>query len=125
MNAFFKGYINVGTSLSEFVKQYDNALQDKVEKEYEADFRSSSTIIPCRSNSTIERPFQVEYTHAKYMEVQAEFRGKCNCYCEGVTILGFTSRVLCVVVNQKKVCIVLISIAKTIMLCVLVCCLIS
>jgi hypothetical protein len=86
MNAFFDGYINVATSLCEFIKKYNNALQDKAEKEYEEDFRSLSTIIPCRSNSIIKRQFQVYNTHAKYMEVQAEFRRKCNSYCECVAI---------------------------------------
>lgn len=102
MNAFFDGYITASTSLSQFVRQYDNALQDKAEKEYEADFRSSSTIIPCGSNSTIERQFQVEYTHAKYMEIQVEFRGKCNCYFGGVTTSGFTSTYT--VLEERIVC---------------------
>lgn len=112
MNAFFDGYINARTSLSQFVKQYDNALQDKAEKEYEADFRSSTTIIPCGSSSTIERQFQVEYTHAKYMEIQVEFRGKCNCYFKGVTTLGFTSTytvleesIVCGKPNERKYCV--------------------
>jgi hypothetical protein len=112
MNAFFDGYINARTSLSEFVKQYNNALQDKAEKEYEADFRSSSTIIPCGSNSTIERQFQAEYTHDKYMEIQVEFRGKCNCYLEGVTTLEFTSTytvleesIVCGKPNETKYCV--------------------
>jgi len=46
-DAFFDGYINVATSLGEFVKQYNNALQDRAKKKYEEDFRSLSTIIPC------------------------------------------------------------------------------
>jgi len=37
------------------------------------------TIIPCGSTSSIEKQFQEEYTHAKFKEVQAEFRAKMNC----------------------------------------------
>ena len=79
IHAFFDGYINSTTSLHQFVKQYDNALRSKAEKEFEADFRSMDTTIPCGSNSPIEKQFGSEYTHAKFSEVQAEFRGKMNC----------------------------------------------
>ncbi|KAK7255914.1 hypothetical protein RIF29_29342 [Crotalaria pallida] len=79
IHAFFDGYINSTTSLRQFVKQYDNALRDKAEKEFDADFRSMDTIIPCGSSSPIEKQFQQEYTHAKFVEVQSEFRGKMNC----------------------------------------------
>ena len=88
MNAFFDRYINSSTNLQQFVQQYDNALQHKAELECEADFASLNTVIPCTSQSGIERQFQSEYTHAKFNEVQGEFRGKMNCalinaYIEG------------------------------------------
>ena len=79
IHAFFDGYVNSKTSLQQFVKQYDNALRSRAEREFEADFRSMNTTIPCGSNSLIEKQFQAEYTHAKFDEVQAEFRGKMNC----------------------------------------------
>ncbi|XP_057430023.1 protein FAR-RED IMPAIRED RESPONSE 1-like [Lotus japonicus] len=79
MNAFFDGYINSKTSLQQFVLQYSNALRDKAEKEYEADFQSSTTTIHCAITSVIERQFQQQYTNQKFKEVQAEFRGKMNC----------------------------------------------
>ena len=60
MNAFFDGYINSMTTLQQFVHQYDNALQHKAEKEYEADFASTSTVISCGSQSLFERQFQNE-----------------------------------------------------------------
>ncbi|KAG4912188.1 hypothetical protein JHK86_052621 [Glycine max] len=78
LNAFFDGYINTIMILQQFVKQYENALQDNVEKEYEVDFASMNTIIPCESKLLIERQFQVEYIHPKFHEVQAAFRGKIN-----------------------------------------------
>ncbi|XP_012575559.1 protein FAR1-RELATED SEQUENCE 5-like [Cicer arietinum] len=70
IHSFFDGYINSPTSLNQFVKQYDNALKSRVEKEFEADFNSIGTTISCGSNSSIEKQFQGEYTHAKFKEVQ-------------------------------------------------------
>ncbi|RYR51066.1 hypothetical protein Ahy_A06g026125 [Arachis hypogaea] len=35
--------------------------------------------IPCAIKSSIEAQFQDAYTHAKFREVQAQFRGKANC----------------------------------------------
>ena len=64
--------------------QYDNALRQKAEKEFEADFASSNTTVACGSQSLIERQFQLEYTHAKFAEVQNEFRGKINCFVKRV-----------------------------------------
>ncbi|XP_027343067.1 protein FAR-RED ELONGATED HYPOCOTYL 3-like [Abrus precatorius] len=78
VHAFFDEYLNSKTSLQQFVKQYDNALRSKVEKEVKPDFRTMNTIIQCGSNSLIERQFQAEYTNAKFAAVQAEFRGKMN-----------------------------------------------
>ncbi|XP_040994325.1 protein FAR1-RELATED SEQUENCE 1-like [Juglans microcarpa x Juglans regia] len=40
MNAFFDGYVHSGTTLKEFVDQFDNALKKKVEAETTADFQS-------------------------------------------------------------------------------------
>jgi zinc finger SWIM domain-containing protein 3 len=37
------------------------------------------TTIPCGSTSSIEKQFQGEYTHAKFKELQVEFRSKMNC----------------------------------------------
>jgi len=54
MNAFFDGYINPNRTLQQFVHHYDNALQQKAENEYEADFSSLNNVIPCGSNSSIE-----------------------------------------------------------------------
>lgn len=79
IHAFFDGYINSITSLNQFVKQYDNALRSRAEKEFEADFNSMGTTIPCGSNSSIEKQFQSEFTNAKFKEIQVEFRSKMNC----------------------------------------------
>ncbi|RYQ88308.1 hypothetical protein Ahy_B09g095574 isoform C [Arachis hypogaea] len=42
-------------------------------------FDNFHTVIPCATKSSIEAQFQDAYTHAKFREVQAQFRGKTNC----------------------------------------------
>ncbi|XP_050875006.1 protein FAR-RED IMPAIRED RESPONSE 1 [Lathyrus oleraceus] len=49
------------------------------EKEFEDDFNSMDTTIPCGSNSSIEKQFQSEFTNAKFKEIQVEFISKMNC----------------------------------------------
>ncbi|KAI5421367.1 hypothetical protein KIW84_044980 [Lathyrus oleraceus] len=68
-----------GIQKDQFVKQYDNALRSRAEKEFEVDFNSMGTTIPCGSNSSIEKQFQSEFTNAKFKEIQVEFRSKMNC----------------------------------------------
>ncbi|WVZ10998.1 hypothetical protein V8G54_015528 [Vigna mungo] len=80
MNAFFDGFINSSTTLQQFVVQYDNALKFKAQKEIEADFASINATVARGSQSPIERQFQLEYTHAKFEEVQNEFRSRMNCF---------------------------------------------
>ncbi|RYR25733.1 hypothetical protein Ahy_B02g059718 [Arachis hypogaea] len=51
--------------------------KEQVERESNAaDFH---TVIPCATKSSIEAQFQDVYTHQKFREVQAQFRGKANC----------------------------------------------
>ncbi|XP_042956418.1 protein FAR-RED IMPAIRED RESPONSE 1-like [Carya illinoinensis] len=82
MNAFFDSYVHSGTTLKEFVDQFDNALRKKVEVETIADFNSTNQTIPCLSHFNIEKQFQNLYTNAKFKEVQGELLGLmcCNCW---------------------------------------------
>ncbi|RYR04866.1 hypothetical protein Ahy_B06g084665 [Arachis hypogaea] len=67
MHSFFNKYITRNSSL----------IQEQAERESDAaDFH---TAIPCATKSSIEAQFQDAYTHAKFREVQAQFRGKANC----------------------------------------------
>ncbi|RYR26420.1 hypothetical protein Ahy_B02g060643 isoform M [Arachis hypogaea] len=66
-------------SLIQFVKQYDNCLGSREQAERESDAADFHTVIPCATKSCIEAQFQDAYTHAKFREVQAQFRGKANC----------------------------------------------
>ncbi|KAI4357526.1 hypothetical protein L6164_001469 [Bauhinia variegata] len=79
VNAFFNGYVNRKTTLKQFVDQYDNALLDKAEKEFEADFHSFSGSQSCATNSPFERQYQSAYTHAKFLEIRGEFTRKADC----------------------------------------------
>ncbi|KAG2670594.1 hypothetical protein I3760_14G093100 [Carya illinoinensis] len=75
MNAFFDGYVHSRTNLKEFVDQFDNASQKKIENEHGADFHSFNVIIPVVSISPLEKIFQNIYTNAKFREVQKEIIG--------------------------------------------------
>ncbi|RYR64602.1 hypothetical protein Ahy_A03g010678 [Arachis hypogaea] len=79
MHSFFNKYITRNSSLIQFVKQYDNCLGSREQAERESDAADFHTVIPCATKSYIEAQFQDAYTHAKFREVQAQFRGKANC----------------------------------------------
>ncbi|XP_022859604.1 protein FAR1-RELATED SEQUENCE 5-like [Olea europaea var. sylvestris] len=83
MNAFFDGYVHSKTSLKQFVEQYERALRSKVEKEFQAYFKSYSQMVPCATIFQMERQFQAVYTISKFKEVQDEFTGKV--YCNVIT----------------------------------------
>ncbi|RYR25239.1 hypothetical protein Ahy_B02g058904 [Arachis hypogaea] len=87
MHSFFNKFITRNSSLRQFVKQYDNCL---TKREFDAaDFH---TVIPCATKSAIEEQFQCVYTHEKFREVQAQFRGKLNCITRSMhSTLGFTT----------------------------------
>ena len=79
MNAFFNGYVHSKTSLKQFVEQYERALKSQVEKEFQADFRSFSQIVPCASRYEMEKQLQQVYTISKFRECQEEFIGMMYC----------------------------------------------
>lgn len=79
INAFFDGYVHLKTSLKQFVEQYERALRNKVEKEFQANFKSFSQMVPCATTYEMENQFQAVYTISKFKEVQAEFTGKVYC----------------------------------------------
>ncbi|KAG2674878.1 hypothetical protein I3843_13G139600 [Carya illinoinensis] len=81
MNAFFDGFVHAGTTLKEFVDQFDNALRKKVKVETTADFNSTNQTIPYSSAFCIEKQFQAVYTNAKFKEVQREVWGMILCNC--------------------------------------------
>ncbi|XP_022888418.1 protein FAR-RED IMPAIRED RESPONSE 1-like isoform X1 [Olea europaea var. sylvestris] len=84
MNAFFHGYVHPKTSLKQFVEQYERALRNKVEKEFQADFKSFLQMVPCATKYEMEKQFQSVYTISKFREVQDEFTGKI--YCDLISV---------------------------------------
>ncbi|XP_042939336.1 protein FAR1-RELATED SEQUENCE 4-like [Carya illinoinensis] len=81
MNAFFDGFVHSGTTLKEFVDQFDNTLRKKVELETTADFNSSNQTIPCSSAFSIEKQFQAVYMSVKFKEVQKKVWRMILCNC--------------------------------------------
>ncbi|XP_072066817.1 protein FAR-RED IMPAIRED RESPONSE 1-like [Arachis hypogaea] len=80
------------SSLRQFVKQYDNCLASREQAEREFDATDFYTVIPCATKLAIEAQFQHVYTHEKFKEVQAQFRGKVNCITRSMhSTLGFTT----------------------------------
>ncbi|XP_073154067.1 protein FAR-RED IMPAIRED RESPONSE 1-like [Henckelia pumila] len=82
INAFFDGYVHSKTSLKQFVEQYEQTLRSKVEKEFQADFKSFSQVVPCVTRFDMERQFQSAYTIVKFKEFQQELTGKMYCDIE-------------------------------------------
>ncbi|KAF5477038.1 hypothetical protein F2P56_003717 [Juglans regia] len=81
MNAFFDGFVHSGTTLKEFVDQFDNALRKKVENEIAADFHSFNCSIPCITHLPVKKQFQELYTNSKFKEVQSEVMGIIYSHC--------------------------------------------
>ncbi|RYR66836.1 hypothetical protein Ahy_A03g012928 [Arachis hypogaea] len=79
MHSFFNKFIIWNSSLIQFVKQCDNCLGSREQAERESDAADFHTVILCATKSSIEAQFQDVYTHQKFREVQAQFKGKANC----------------------------------------------
>ncbi|XP_052114429.1 protein FAR1-RELATED SEQUENCE 1-like [Arachis duranensis] len=91
MHSFFNKFITRNSSLRQFVKQYDNCLASREQADREFDAADFHTVIPCATKSIIEAHFQHVYTHEKFRELQAQFRGKVNCITRSMHFtLGFT-----------------------------------
>ncbi|GAU35526.1 hypothetical protein TSUD_155570 [Trifolium subterraneum] len=105
IHAFFDRYINSTTTLRQFVKQYDNSLRSRAEKEFQADFNSMDTTIPCGATSLIENQFQCVYTHAKFKDIQGQFLSKMkdlSCECSLFEFRGILCRhALCVFAHER------------------------
>ncbi|XP_057719982.1 protein FAR1-RELATED SEQUENCE 4-like [Arachis stenosperma] len=80
----FKGYLSVG------YVAWAGRHQKQAEREFDAaDFH---TVIPCATKSAIKAQFYHVYTHEKFKDVQAQFRGELNCITRSMhSTLGFTT----------------------------------
>ncbi|RYR25085.1 hypothetical protein Ahy_B02g058712 [Arachis hypogaea] len=91
MHAFLNKFIARTSLLIQFVKQYDNCLGSREQRERELDAANFHTVIPCATKSSIEAQFQYVYTLEKFRKVQAQFRGKVNCITISThSALGYT-----------------------------------
>ncbi|XP_016206953.1 protein FAR1-RELATED SEQUENCE 5-like [Arachis ipaensis] len=103
MHAFFDKFITRNSSQSQFVKQYDNCLASREQREREFDAADFHTVIPCATKSAIEVQFQHVYIHKKFREVQGQFRGKVNCITRSMhSTLGFTTYEVVEQVSNSK-----------------------
>ncbi|RYR66813.1 hypothetical protein Ahy_A03g012898 isoform C [Arachis hypogaea] len=92
MHTFFNKFITRNSSLIQFVMQYDNFLASREYREREFDAADFHIVILCATKLVIEAQFQHMYTHEKFKEVQAPFRGKVNCITRSMhSNLGFTT----------------------------------
>ncbi|XP_075515863.1 protein FAR1-RELATED SEQUENCE 5-like [Primulina tabacum] len=92
MNDFFDGYVHSKTSLKQFVEQYEQALRSKIEKEFQADFKSFSQMVPCVTRFDLERQFQNAFTIVKFKQIQQELTGKMYCDIESSDEGSFSTR---------------------------------
>ncbi|RYQ82104.1 hypothetical protein Ahy_B10g100692 [Arachis hypogaea] len=76
MHVFFNNFIMQNSSLIQFVKQYNNCLGSREQRERELDAANFHTVMPCATKSSIEAQFQQVYNHQKFREVQPHFKGK-------------------------------------------------
>jgi hypothetical protein len=79
MNAFFDSYLHSSTTLKVFVEQFENVMQNKVEKEILSDFECFKGKLECSSSSPMEKQFQEAYTHGIFKRVRIEFSGSQGC----------------------------------------------
>ncbi|RYR72424.1 hypothetical protein Ahy_A02g006638 [Arachis hypogaea] len=66
-------FITCNSSLIQFVKQYDNCLGSREQREREFDAADFHIVMLCATKSPIEAQFQHVYTHEKFRKVQAQF----------------------------------------------------
>ncbi|RYR14668.1 hypothetical protein Ahy_B04g071336 [Arachis hypogaea] len=69
---------SVQSFFNRFITRNSSLIQFGANKR-ESDIVDFHTVIPCATKSSIEAQFQHVYTHQKFREVQAQFRGKVNC----------------------------------------------
>lgn len=75
MNSYFDGYVNASTSLSQFFKLYEKALESRNEKEVKADFETMSTPPILKTPSPMEKQASVLYTRKIFSRFQEELVG--------------------------------------------------
>nr|XP_043614212.1 protein FAR1-RELATED SEQUENCE 5 [Erigeron canadensis] len=75
MNSYFDGYVNASTTLNQFVKLYEKALESRNEKEVKADYETMNTLPLLRTPSPMEKQASELYTRKIFMRFQEELVG--------------------------------------------------
>ncbi|KAK2984469.1 hypothetical protein RJ640_026956 [Escallonia rubra] len=75
MNSYFDGYVNASTSLNQFFRLYEKALESRNEKEVKADYDTMNTSPVLRTPSPMEKQASELYTRKLFMRFQEELVG--------------------------------------------------
>jgi hypothetical protein len=80
LNSFFDKYVQVDTSLREFIEQYQLILEDRHEEEAKANFDAWHETPELKSPSPFEKQLLLVYTHEIYQKFQFEVLGASACH---------------------------------------------
>lgn len=72
MNSYFDGYVNASTTLHQFVKLYEKALESRYEKEVKADYDTMNTTLVLKTPSPMEKQVASFYTRKLFIKFQEE-----------------------------------------------------
>ncbi|KAG6423166.1 hypothetical protein SASPL_113554 [Salvia splendens] len=86
MHAFFDGFVNSKSTLKLFVEQYEIAIQNKIQKEMNADYQSKCVMLKLVSTFQWEKQLLGEYTHNIGLLLQVEIKKISSCNVEDVAI---------------------------------------
>ncbi|KAG6437133.1 hypothetical protein SASPL_102044 [Salvia splendens] len=86
MHAFFDGFVNSKSTLKLFVEQYEIAIQNKIQKEMNADYQSKCVMLKPVSTFQWEKQLLGEYTHNIGLLLQVEIKKISSCNVEDVAI---------------------------------------
>ncbi|XP_042038241.1 protein FAR1-RELATED SEQUENCE 4-like [Salvia splendens] len=86
MHAFFDGFVNSKSMLKPFVEQYEIAIQNKIQKEMNADYQSKCVMLKPVSTFQWEKQLLGEYTHNIDLLLQVEVKKISSCNVEDVAI---------------------------------------
>ncbi|CAL5200106.1 unnamed protein product [Lathyrus oleraceus] len=80
LNSLFDKYVQVDTSLREFIEQYRLILEDRYEEEAKANFDAWHETPELKSPSPFEKQLLFVYTHEIYQKFQFEVLGASACH---------------------------------------------
>ncbi|KAL8488635.1 hypothetical protein ACS0TY_024797 [Phlomoides rotata] len=74
MHAYFDEFVHSRSTLKQFMKQYDIAFGNKIQKEFVIDFHYKNKIITCITHFPWEKQFQKVYTNLIFRLVQDQIK---------------------------------------------------